>query len=147
MATLERIGTQIDIVGESPVWHDSQRALYWVDIRRPALRRLDFDSGRVDTWPMPSLVGTTVICDDDRLLVALSDRIALFDPSTLTFETIARPERRIEGHRFNDGRCDRQGRLWVGTMHNITRAPEGMLCRLEDTGALRQMRSDRKSVV
>ena len=41
---------------------------------------------------------------------------------------------RPPGHRFNDGRCDRQGRFWVGTMHNETRAPEGMLFRLDGTG-------------
>ncbi|MGH6960465.1 MAG: SMP-30/gluconolactonase/LRE family protein, partial [Dongiaceae bacterium] len=35
------------------------------------------------------------------------------------------------GHRFNDGRCDRQGRFWVGTMHHTTRAPEGVLYRLD----------------
>jgi sugar lactone lactonase YvrE len=64
-------------------------------------------------------------------LVALPDRIALFDPATEKLETVAALRVRIPDHRFNDGRCDRQGRFWAGTMHNITRAPEGVLYRLD----------------
>ena len=47
-----RIGDQRDIVGESPLWDAAEQALCWVDIRRPALRRLDHASGRVDTRPV-----------------------------------------------------------------------------------------------
>ena len=46
---LQRIGTQTDILGESPVWDDRTQCLYWVDIRRPAIRRLQADSGRIDS--------------------------------------------------------------------------------------------------
>jgi sugar lactone lactonase YvrE len=131
MATLSRCGAQTDILGESPLWHEGRQALYWVDIRRPAVRRLDPASGRVDTWPMPDLVGSIAFSDDDRLLVALPEKIALFDPAAGALEPIAAPQDHRPGHRFNDGRCDRQGRFWVGTMHNLTRAPEGVLYRLD----------------
>lgn len=46
-----------------------------------------------------------------------------------------------DGHRFNDGRCDAQGRFWVGTMHNLTRAPEGVLYRLEGKGPMVPVRT------
>jgi sugar lactone lactonase YvrE len=142
MTTLTRIGTQRDILGESPLWHDEEHALYWIDIRRPALRRLDFPTGAIDIWPMPDLVGSIAFCDDGRLLVALSDRIALFDTRSREFATLVRPEPRVEGHRFNDGRCDRQGRFWVGTMHNVSRGPEGVLYRIESGKPLEKVRSD-----
>jgi sugar lactone lactonase YvrE len=128
--SLVRIGGQTDILGECPLWDERAQALYWIDIRRPALRRLDHRSGRVETWPLPDLVGSIALCDDDRLLVTLPDRIVLFDPASAALETVAEVTR-VEGHRFNDGRCDRQGRFWVGTMHNITRGPEGVLYRLD----------------
>ena len=64
--------------------------------------------------------------------MALPGRLALWDPAAEGFETVAVPPRRRPGHRFNDGRCDRAGRFWVGTMHNETRAPEGVLYRLAD---------------
>lgn len=136
MAALARVGDETDILGESPLWNELEQALYWVDIRRPALRRLDHASGRVETWAMPDLVGSIAFCDDGRLLVALPDRIAAFDPVAQTLVTIALPPTQIPGHRFNDGRCDRQGRFWVGTMHNLTRAPEGVLYRLGPEGGL-----------
>lgn len=128
---LRRIGEQTDILGESPLWHEGQQALYWVDIRHPAIRRLDYASGHIDTWPMPDLVGSIAFSDDDRLVVALPDKIALFDRASGHLETIAVPEQRVPGHRFNDGRCDRQGRFWVGTMHNTTREAEGILYLLD----------------
>jgi len=129
--TFKRVGGQTDILGESPIWNEKEQALYWVDIRRPAIRRLDHASGRIETWTMPDLVGSIAFAPDGRLAVALADRIDLFDRSSGTFDTVVTLDRAIPGHRFNDGRVDRQGRFWVGTMHNITRAPEGVLFRLE----------------
>lgn len=133
---LVRIGDQTDILGESPIWHEGEQALYWVDIRRPAIRRLEAGSGRIDTWPMPDMVGSIAFADDGRLLVALTESVSLWDRATGALEPLASRPSRIDGHRFNDGRCDRQGRFWVGTMHNITRAPEGVLYRLDGRSAL-----------
>ena len=133
---IRRIGEQSDILGECPIWHDEQHALYWVDIRQPAIRRFDHASGVVHTWPMPELVGSIAFASDGRLVVALAESISLFEVATGALEPIAKPPVRIPGHRFNDGRCDRHGRFWVGTMHNITRAPEGALFRLEGRGEL-----------
>lgn len=136
LATLRRIGTQRDVLGESPLWDDRAQCLYWVDIRRPAIRRLDPATGRVDTWPMPDLVGSIALTEEGRLLVALPQFIALFDIASSSLEAFARPPERFPGHRFNDGRCDRSGRFWVGSMHNLTRAPEGVLYKLEGPGEL-----------
>ncbi len=127
----ERVGSQTDLLGECPLWDAEEQALYWVDIRRPAIRRLDYASGRIDTWNMPDLVGSIAFAEDGRLLVALRDSVALYDPAAGSLETIARPVAHPPGHRFNDGRCDRQGRFWAGTMHHVTRAPEGVLYRLD----------------
>ena len=54
--SLSRVGDQTDILGECPLWNERALALYWVDIRRPALRRLQAASGRVETWALPDLV-------------------------------------------------------------------------------------------
>ena len=131
MNSYRRIGDQIDILGESPIWQECEQALYWVDVRRPAIRRFDHASGNVVTWSMPDLIGSIAFAADSGLLVALPDQIALFEPKTGKLETVASLQARVPDHRFNDGRCDRQGRFWVGTMHNITRAPEGVLYRLD----------------
>ena len=136
-----RIGTQTDILGESPIWDDRLGCLYWVDIRLPAIRRFDPVVGAIDTFPMPALVGSIALADDGRLLVALSRQITLFDPRTGSMQDFVAPPSMPPEHRFNDGRCDRQGRFWVGTMHNVTRAPEGVLFCLEGDGPLRAART------
>lgn len=129
------MGDQRDILGECPLWDAQAQCLWWIDIRRPAIRRLRPLPGRVDgpidTWPLPDLVGSIALTDDGRLLVALPRQLALFDPATGTLAPFVEPPPMPDEHRFNDGRCDAQGRFWVGSMHNRTRAPEGTLFRLE----------------
>lgn len=134
---LHRVGTQTDVLGECPLWDVTTECLYWVDIRRPAIRRLRYATGEVDTWTMPDLVGSIALVEDGRLLVALPSQIALFDPQNQAFSALVPSLPMPEGHRFNDGRCDARGRFWVGSMHNITRAPEGTLFCLEGAGPLK----------
>ncbi|MGO4841169.1 SMP-30/gluconolactonase/LRE family protein, partial [Rhizobiaceae sp. 2RAB30] len=47
------------------------------------------------------------------------------DPSTNETTVIARPELDRPGNRFNDGKCDRKGRLWAGTLAIDTTADRG----------------------
>jgi len=133
--TLRRVGEQRDILGECPLWDEREQALFWVDIRHPALRRLD-PAGAVETRTMPGLVGSIALAGPSTLLVALAEQVATYHWPTGRLETVAELPVRIPGHRFNDGRCDRQGRFWVGTMHNETRAPDGVLYRLDPPGTL-----------
>lgn len=131
MHALTRIGDQIDLLGESPVWCDREQALYWVDVRAPAIRRHTPAADRVDSWPMPQLAGSLAVRDAGGLIVALATELALFDPVSGMLERVAAPEAHIPHRRFNDGKCDRQGRFWAGTMHDVTRGPEGTLYRLD----------------
>ena len=132
MTPIQRIGTQRDQLGESPLWDERAQCLWWVDIRQPAIRRLDAGTGDVRSWPMPALVGCIALVDDGRLLVALPQQIALLDAAGGgSLQPWVEPPPMPADHRFNDGRCDRQGRFWVGSMNNITRAPEGVLYCLE----------------
>lgn len=133
-ADVARVGSQTDILGESPIWDDRLQALYWVDIRAPAIRRLDHRSGEIRSWSMPGLVGSIALVEDGRLLVALRSEVALFDTASGELQPLAALPQPVDGHRFNDGRCDRSGHFWVGTMHNVTRGPEGVLFRLGPGG-------------
>ena len=135
-----RVGSQRDVLGECPLWDERTGTLWWIDIRAPAVRRLDPPSGEVRSWPLPELVGSIALTTDPSLLlVALSTRIALFDPATNRLQTLAESGFTNPDHRFNDGRCDRQGRFWVGSMNNITRAPEGRLYRFDRAGSLQEV--------
>lgn len=130
---------QRDVLGECPLWDERTNVLWWIDIRSPALRRFDPQEGLVRSWQLPELVGSIALTTDPlRLLVALSTRIALFDPTTDRMETLVESHFTNPDHRFNDGRCDRQGRFWVGSMNNVTRAPEGCLYRFDIATGLQE---------
>jgi len=133
MAGLRQLGTERDILGECPTWDDRAQVLWWVDIRRPAIRRLDPVTGRFDSWDMPEMVGALALTEGPELVVALGNRVALWSPKGGFDATLASLPG-VPHHRFNDGRTDRQGRFWVGTMHNLTRAREGTLYRLGREG-------------
>jgi sugar lactone lactonase YvrE len=134
MPLATRVGTQTDLLGECPLWDERLQCLWWVDIRAPALRRWCPARQALLSWPMPELVGSIALTERDGVvLVALSSRLALFDSATTAFETVVQAQLPPH-HRFNDGRCDRQGRFWVGTMHHLTRAPEGSLFCLDAQG-------------
>ena len=123
-----------DILGEVPIWVAEESALYWIDVRRPALRRLNYLTGKTDVWVMPTLIGSFAVREGGGLLVALRDRIATFDLVTGQFETVAAPHSDKVDFRFNDGACDRQGRFWVGSMDDRLRTPVGTLYRIDRTG-------------
>jgi sugar lactone lactonase YvrE len=129
-----RVGTQTDLLGECPLWDERLQCLWWVDIRAPSLRCWTPARQALQTWPMPELVGSIALTERDGVvLVALRSRLALFDSANDSFDTVAQASLPPD-HRFNDGRCDRQGRFWVGTMHHVTRASEGSLFRLDAQG-------------
>ena len=131
---LERFVDTQDILGETPVWSEAEQALYWVDVRRPALHRCDATGGAVQTWKMPELIGSAALCAAGDVLVALRSSVQRFDPATERMTLVAVPESGNAQMRLNDGRCDRQGRFWVGSMNDVSRGPEGTLYRIDTSG-------------
>ena len=143
MTPVRAVGGTSDILGEGPVWDVLEQALYWVDIRGQALRRLAGANGTATSWPMPEPIGSLALREAGGVLVALRSALAFFDPVSGRFERIAAPEAHLQGHRFNDGKCDRQGRFWAGTMHDVTRDPVGTLYRLDARGCVAMERGVR----
>lgn len=130
MAEIRRIGSSVNALGEGPIWDERAGALYWVDIRAPALNRWRAADGAETSWAMPSAIGSFALTEGPRILVALADRLSLFDPASGGFELVAMLRDDGEGIRANDGKCDREGRFWVGSMDEGRRAGRGWLYRL-----------------
>ena len=102
-------------LGECPVWSVEEQVLYWVDIRAPALHRLDPDTGATRTWPMPSRIGSFGLRGSGGAVVALEDGFHLLEFETGRLDFVAGPER-VPGTRFNDGKVSPDGRFFAGTM-------------------------------
>jgi len=119
-------------LGEGPVWSDRDNALYWVDIRRPAIHCQRFATDTLQTWTMPDLISSLAVRESGGLLVALRSALSTFDSVTCEIIPLAAPEKDRPTQRFNDGKCDRAGRFWVGTMNDKVRGdPSGALYRLD----------------
>src|SRR3954452_21972112 len=90
-------------LGECPVWSIEEQALYWVDIRAPALHRLEPDTGVTRPWPVPRRIGSFGLREAGGALVALEDGFSLldFDPGEL--QSLAAPQR-IPGTRLYAGK-------------------------------------------
>jgi sugar lactone lactonase YvrE len=125
-----------DVLGECPIWSPEERALYWIDVRAPAIRRLTIPGGERTEWPMPELIGAMSLRRAGGLVVALRTGVAAFDPTQGTMTPIATLHPASGSMRLNDGKCDRQGRFWVGSMDDVSRAAVGTLYRLDGTGCV-----------
>lgn len=114
-------------LGESPFWHPAEERLYWVDIAGRALWRSDAGGGGAQCWPMPAEPGCIAPARqsgaDAGLVVALRDRICHAPAWGGPLAEIARLPIDPATERANDGKCDAQGRFWVGTMHEPASGP------------------------
>jgi len=130
------------ILGESPVWSAAEQALYWVDIIAPSLNRFDPASGRNVAMPMPESIGCFALRERGGYIVALRSGIWLARADgSLERQVAAAPYDRSH-HRFNDGRCDRQGRFWIGSMNERRDANTAALLRLDADFALTRVLDD-----
>jgi len=128
------------ILGEGPTWDAARGALYWVDIKRPAVFRYEPTVGQTGHWPMPRDIGCVVQSrSPDRLVFADSDGFGFLDLNGGEIIRITDPEADLPSSRFNDGKVDRTGRLWAGSMDNKCSGPVGSLYRLTPDGVACRM--------
>ena len=128
--------------GESPVWVPEEQALYWTDIPGKTLNRFDPATGDNRVWPMPEQVGSFALREGGGLVAALRSGFALIDPERGRVEPLVDPEADRPDNRFNDGRCDRQGRFWAGSMNEPRAARSGALYRLDPDRRCHRMAGD-----
>ncbi len=131
-----------DVLGESPVWSKADRALYWIDVSTPTLHRFDTGSGRHERWDMGKPVGSFVLRQRGGFLLAFRSGFAFLDRPGERPHWFAPPGLDLGDARFNDGKCDRQGRFWVGTMDRNVKQPIGKLYRLDPDHTLHEIDAD-----
>ena len=117
------------VLGEGPVWVESEQAVYWVDIPEGIVFRWaggtteKFDPGANICSLVPRAEGGFVGGGYDGFLVA--------EAGFQSVEWLGDPESTLESNRFNDGKTDRAGRFWAGTMDRFEREATGSLYRLD----------------
>lgn len=126
------------ILGEGPLWDERGQCLYWVDIKAPAIWRLDPVSGETRSWIMPYRIGAIAMREKGGFVAAMKPGFAIIDLDSNSVEVISKPEKNLPDNRFNDGACDARGRFWAGTMDDMEAAPTGDLYRLDPDGNVKR---------
>ncbi|MDP4301312.1 SMP-30/gluconolactonase/LRE family protein [Leptothrix discophora] len=132
--------TEQALLGESPMWHPTEQVLYWCDIPGRRLHRLDPATGATRHWDFPVEPSCCAPLLGGGLLLGMRDGIWRFDPGTSGRARLSAPPYDVASERFNDGKCDPQGRFWVGTIHE-PRQPQAALYRWQP-GALDRVAGD-----
>jgi len=120
------VGAQL---GEGPVWHTRDQAIYFVDIKGGAIHRCAADGSRRQSWTAPAAPGFILPCDDGDFVCGLQGGLHRFSADSGAFSLLQPVEQDLPGNRLNDGYVDACGRLWFGSMDNGENQPGGVLYR------------------
>jgi len=126
-------------LGEGPLWDAQQGRLYWVDISGCALHVCDPGTGEDRSVAVGGRIGFVALRARGGLIAGVERSLVELDPGSGESTAITTPEWEPEGNRFNDGKCDPQGRLWAGTMGTGGKAGSGSLYRLDPGGGCSRM--------
>lgn len=104
-------------LGEGIQWRACDQSVWWTDILECSLYRYDWRSKKLDTFKTPEPLGSFAFIDDGpKIVAAFASGFAFFNFETGAVDWLQRPKLLPGEGRFNDGRVDRQGRFWCGTM-------------------------------
>lgn len=119
-------------LGEGPLWDVEQQRLYWIDATGMRVFRATAQGGEIRAWDVPARVGSIAIRKDGRGAIcslAKGFHALDFDSGDCTLIAEIEPERPATW--INDGKVDRQGRFFAGTMDSQEDGPFGSLYRLD----------------
>jgi len=117
--TAELILDARNATGESPVWSTTEQALYWVDIPAKRLHRWSPADGKEQSWQASQMLACIAQTGNGNWIAAMENGLFAIPPhadGSLDSRLLASVTHALPGMRFNDGRCDRQGRFWAGSM-------------------------------
>ena len=98
-------------IGESPTWVSSEDALYWIDVKQPALHRLGVSSGRRRSWTVSSDIGGFALTEDGGAVVALREGLFRLDLGSGALTCLAPAPFDQQLFRFNEGPLRPHGSL------------------------------------
>ncbi len=126
-------------LGEGPIWDDTLKRLYWVDIEGGKLHVHPSGGAADRVLSVGCKVGAVVPRAAGNVVLATQHGFEQFDLETCQRTLLADPERDRPNNRFNDGKCDPRGRFWAGTMSMVGQAKAGSLYVLETDHSVRHV--------
>jgi sugar lactone lactonase YvrE len=128
-----------NILGEGPIWNSDEQAIYWVDIDGRKIQRYFPETKKYEAFEMPLKISLIAFRSKGGMVLGTENGLYFWDVITRNLSFISHPEKGKTEARFNDGKVDRKGRLWAGTM--TFKGASSSLYRMDTDLSLRQMES------
>lgn len=119
-------------IGEGPVYDEIRNVLYWVDITGRSVNSLALDTGEYSRLDTGRTVGCIVLRENGGILAGMDDGV--YAISDIAVTPFCQPAGIMDEQRLNDGKCDKNGRMFVGIMHMPKDGPKGSLYRIDPSG-------------
>jgi len=118
--------------GEGPVWIESEQSLYFVDIDGQKLHCFREEKGSKQSWSLEEKTGWILPRSSKNGFVAGCETGMYFlDPISGKSEFVMVPDPDEKETRFNDAKCDINGRIWAGRSHDPESHAKGWLYRID----------------
>jgi sugar lactone lactonase YvrE len=121
-------------LGEGAFWNHRTQEFYWVDIEGRSLCIYNPKTNSNKSLPTPSRIGTVVPKSATEAIVALEDGVYIINTESGNLSLLSNIENDKIKNRFNDGKCDPLGRLWVGSMALNEEKYSGSLYMIDEKG-------------
>ncbi len=123
-----------NMLGEGVVWDHRTQKLQWTDIESSCLWQWDM-TAPPERFDLPERLGSFALTPDPEIyLGAFESGFARFSVTKPLFERVAPITQATPHLRMNDGRTDRTGKFWAGSMAEAAGTPLGSLWRYDGNG-------------
>ncbi len=119
-------------MGEGPIWIKKHQSFFWVDIENGTLFKMAFPSKELKTFKFPGRLAVALEGKGNELILGLDRSLIRFDLQTGKQEKLLEIEQDFQLHRFNDGKVDPKGRIWIGTLSTLFTEGAGSLYRISE---------------
>jgi len=124
-------------LGEGPLWNAGEQSIYWVDIDNKKIQRYFPDTKKFEVFDLPIKICLMAFRSKGGMILGAENGLYFWDPISQKLDFISHPESEKPEARFNDGKVDRKGRLWAGTM--TYQGATSSLYRLDQDLSVHQM--------
>lgn len=115
-------------LGEGVLWDAAGGRAWWTDIQERQLYRYQPVAHSLERFELPERLGSFgFIGGSERIVAAFESGFAYYHPESAALDWISRPTHAASNVRFNDGRVDKHGRFWAGSMVEGVGDPTGKL--------------------